>query len=92
MKGKPKANVDTTDNMQVDRTEIEVTNYEYLGQTLAMENRTRQEVSIRMKLGQGVFLESTEKSFSALWVRHRIDPLPCHACRKSRLRTNSPGG
>ena len=23
---------------------------------------------------------------SALWVGYRIDPLPCHACRKRRLR------
>ena len=23
---------------------------------------------------------------SALWVRYRIDPLPCHACRKRRQR------
>ena len=22
----------------------------------------------------------------ALWVGYRIDPLPCHACRKRRLR------
>ena len=25
-------------------------------------------------------------SESALWVGYRIDPLPCHACRKRRLR------
>ena len=43
-------NIDTTDNIQINGTEIEqVTNYKYLGQTIAMENRTKQEVSIRMK-------------------------------------------
>ena len=45
-------NLYTTDNIQIDGTEIEkVTNYKYLGQTIAMENRTRQEVSKRMKAG-----------------------------------------
>ena len=43
-------NIDTTDNIQINGTEIEqVTNYKYLVQTVAMENRTKQEVSIRMK-------------------------------------------
>ena len=32
-------NIDTADNIQIDRTEIDkVTSYEYLGQTIAMEN------------------------------------------------------
>ena len=49
-------NVDTTDNIQINRTEIEkVTNYKYLGQTITMENRTKQEVSIRIKAGWSVF-------------------------------------
>ena len=63
-KGKTKfmTNIDTTDNIQINGTEIEkVTNYKYLGQTIAMENSTKQEVSIRIKQ-DGVFLESTEKS------------------------------
>ena len=34
--------IDTTDNIQVNGTEIEVTNYRYLGQTIAMESRTKQ--------------------------------------------------
>ena len=43
-------NIDTTDNLQIYMTEIEkMTNYKYLGQTTAMENRTKQEVSIRIK-------------------------------------------
>ena len=49
-KGKTKfmTNTDTTDNIQIDGTEIEkVTNYKYLGQTIAMENRTKQEILIR---------------------------------------------
>ena len=29
---------------------------------------------------------STIDSKTALWVGYRIDPLPCHACRKRRLR------
>ena len=38
-------NIDTTDNEQINGTEIEkVTNYRYQGQTIAMENRTKQEV------------------------------------------------
>ena len=40
-------NIDTTDNIQINRTETEkAVNYKYLGQTIAMENRTKQEVSI----------------------------------------------
>ena len=53
-KGKTKfmTNIDTTDNIQINGTEIEkVTNYKYLGQTIAMENSTKQEVSIRIKAG-----------------------------------------
>ena len=49
-------NIDTTDSIQINGTEIEkVTNYKYLGQTIAMENRTKQEVSIRIKAGWSVF-------------------------------------
>ena len=41
-------NTDTTDSVQIDGTETEkVTNYKYLGQTKAMENKTKPEVSIR---------------------------------------------
>ena len=57
-KGKTKfmTNIDTTDNVQINGPEIEnVTNYIYLGQTIAMENRTKQEVSIRIKAGWSVF-------------------------------------
>ena len=51
--------IDTTDNIQIGGTEIEkVTNYEFLGQTIVMENRTKQEVSIRIKAGW-----SAEKPF-----------------------------
>ena len=43
-------NIDITQNIQVVGTEIEkVTNNKYLGQTIAIENRTKQEVSIRIK-------------------------------------------
>ena len=59
-KGKTKfmTNTDTTDNIQTDGTKIEqVTNYDYLGQTTAIENMTRQEVSMRTKAGwSGGFL------------------------------------
>ena len=42
-------NIDTTDNIQINGTEIEkVTNYKYLGQTIAMENSSKQEVSVRI--------------------------------------------
>ena len=45
-------NINTTHNMQINRTEIEkVTNYKYLGQTIAVEYRTKQAVSIRIKAG-----------------------------------------
>ena len=57
-KGKTKfmTNVDTKDNIQINGTEKEkVTNYKYLRQTIAMENRTKQEVSIRIKAGWSVF-------------------------------------
>ena len=33
-----------------------------------------------------------EKQLSGeLWVGHRIDPLPGHACRKRRVRQGQPG-
>ena len=49
-------NIDTTDNIQINGTGTEkVTNYKYIGQTTAMENRTKQEVSIRIKAGWSVF-------------------------------------
>ena len=64
-------NIDTTDNIQIDGIQIEeVTNYKNLGQTIATENRKKQEVSVRVKAGWSV-LESTEKSFwtaSFPWV------------------------
>ena len=44
------------DNIQIDGTETEkVTNYRYLGQTAAMENRARQGVSIRITAGWNGF-------------------------------------
>ena len=57
-KGKTKfmTDIDTTDNIQINGTAIEkMTNYKYLGQTIAMENSTKQEVSIRIKAGWSVF-------------------------------------
>ena len=57
-KGKTKfmKNIDTTDNIHINGTEIEkVTNYKYVGQTIAMENSSKQEVSIRIKVGWSVF-------------------------------------
>ena len=49
-------NNDTSDNIQINGTETEkVTNNNYLGKTIAMENRTRQEVSARMKTGWSAF-------------------------------------
>ena len=57
------SNIDTTDIIQIDGTEIEkVTNYKYMGQSIATGNKTRQEVSTRIKQ-DGMFLKSTEKSF-----------------------------
>ena len=49
-KAKFMTNIDRTDSIQIDRTEIEeVTNYKFQGQTIATENRAKQEVSIRIK-------------------------------------------
>ena len=49
-------NIDTTDNIQIAATEIEkMTNCRHLGQTTAMENRTRQDISTRTKAGWSVF-------------------------------------
>ena len=49
-------NIDTTDNIQINGTEMEkVANYKYLGQTIAMKNSTKQEVLIRIKVGWSVF-------------------------------------
>ena len=39
----------------ISRTYEKVTNYKYLGQTIAVENSTKQEVSIRIKAGWSVF-------------------------------------
>ena len=61
-RGKTKfiTNIDTTDNIQINGTETEkVTNYKYLGQTIAMENRTKQ-VSIRIKAGLSAFVKYRE--------------------------------
>ena len=52
LRGKPKfvTNINTTDIIQIDQTDIEkVTSYKYLGYTIAVENRTRQKVSKRIK-------------------------------------------
>ena len=49
-------NIDTIDIIQINGTEIEkVINYKYLRQTTAMENSTKQEVSIRIKARWSVF-------------------------------------
>ena len=64
-KGKNKfmTNIDTTDTIQINGTEIEkVTNYKCLGQTIAMENSAKQEVFQSDEKQDEVFLESTEKS------------------------------
>ena len=54
-------NFDTTGNIQINGTEIEkVTNNKYLGQTIVMENRRKQEVSIRIKAGWSVFGKNRE--------------------------------
>ena len=51
-KTKCMTNIDTKDNIQINGTETEkVTNYKYLGQTIAMEKK----VSIRIKAGWSVF-------------------------------------
>ena len=64
-KNKLMTNIDTAENLQLDRTEIEkMTNYTYMGNTTAMNNRTRQELSIRIKAGWS-FLKNREKS---LWT------------------------
>ena len=50
-------NFDITDNIQINGTEIEkVTNYTCLGQTIAIGNGTKQEVSTRIKTGWSGFL------------------------------------
>ena len=49
-KSKSMTDIDTTANIQTDGTEIEkMIYYRSLGQTTAMENRTRQKVLIRQK-------------------------------------------
>ena len=49
-------NIYTTYSIQINGTKIEkVTNYKYLEQTIAMENRTNQQVLIGIKAGLGVF-------------------------------------
>ena len=49
-KNKFTTNIDTSDDIQIDVTEIEkMINYKHLGQTIAIEMRTWQDVSIRIK-------------------------------------------
>ena len=61
-KSKFMTNCHITDNKEIDAKEIKkVANYRYLGQTIAKKNRTRQEVSIRIKAGWSG-LGFTEKS------------------------------
>ena len=56
---------DRGNDRKTDKTEIEkMTNYKYMGNTTAMNNRTRQELSIRIKAGWS-FLKHREKS---LWT------------------------
>ena len=71
------SNIDATDNIQINGTETEkVTNYKYLGQTIAMENITKQEVSIRIKAG-----------WSGFWKvqRHLSGQVPSHESEKKGL-------
>ena len=43
-------NIESSGNIQIDGTKIEkVTNYKYLGQIIAMETRTKQKVSLKIK-------------------------------------------
>ena len=45
-------NIDTADSISIDVTEVEkVTNCKYLGQSVAIENRTRKEISMRINAG-----------------------------------------
>ena len=55
-KTKLMTHIDTTDNIQINGIEIEkVTNYKHLGRTIAMESRTKQDVSIKIKAEWSVF-------------------------------------
>ena len=55
-KTKLMTNIDITDNIQINGVEIEkVTNFKYLGQTAAMENRTKREALIRIKAEWSAF-------------------------------------
>ena len=55
-------NIDTTDNIRIVRTETEkVTNYAYLGQTVRIENRTRQEVKL---------LRTGVRCKMYMWIQH----------------------
>ena len=72
-------NIDTTDSIPIDGTEIKKpTNYEYLGQKIAMENRTRQEVLIGIKAGWSVFAKCREIFLDKL-----------HASKKERFFTSN---
>ena len=67
--------IDTKDNIQINGTEIEkATKCRYLGQTTAMENRTKQEVSIKINAGWRIFGKCRE----FFWDKH----LPMSVKRK----------
>ena len=55
-------NIDILANMHIDRAEIEKTiaNYTFLGQTMAMEKRRRQGVSMKIKARWNVFEKHRE--------------------------------
>ena len=49
-------NYETTESIKIEGIEIEkVDQYKYLGQTIAMEDRTANEVQLRIKAGWSVF-------------------------------------
>ena len=87
-KGKTKfmTNIDTTDNIQIDETETEkVTTYRYLGQTIALENRKKQEVSIRIKAGWsgfGKYREILMDRHLPMSLKRKIWQAPSHEFKK----------
>ena len=53
------------------------------------ENQLREQAGFRKGYPTVDHLQTINqliKKCTALWVGYRIDPLPCHACRKRRLR------
>ena len=75
----------TADTMVVRLTQSQVWNSRHSGGQPDPESGLEQQTGPNTEPARATLYNPTVKQV-ALWVGYRIDPLPCHACRKRRLR------